>query len=157
MIKVCSQAGATRDYLRGLQQGRLKLPVGPLFLNPESVFRAFKKEVIDREPELFKISCLTRLRRLFAGDTPYFAGYGNRPNDIVAYQSVGIPASRIFIINKTGELKGSVSHTQRSSYKNQSSIVDMYFPPLHQRTDIQARYWDTPHVEIQLDQDKNTE
>jgi len=147
-----SQASATRDYLRGLQQGALKLPVGPLFLNPESVFRAFKKEVIDRQPEIFKISCLTRLRGLFVCDTPFFAGYGNRPNDIVAYQSVGIPRARIFIINKTGELKGSISHTQRTSYKTQSSIVDMYFPPLNQLVhlqDLQAHYWDNPHQLVQ--------
>ena len=126
-----SQAGATRDYLRGLQQGSLNLPHGPLFLNPESVFRAFKKEVIDRKPEIFKISCLRRLQRLFFGGTPFFAGYGNRPNDIIAYESVGIPKSRIFIINKVGELKGSISETMQTSYKTQSKLVDLYFPPLN--------------------------
>ena len=26
-----------------------------------------------------------------SGPTPYVAGYGNRPNDIEAYQKVGIP------------------------------------------------------------------
>jgi phosphatidate phosphatase PAH1 len=31
------------------------LPDGPLFLNPESLIHAFRKEVIDRNPEEFKI------------------------------------------------------------------------------------------------------
>ena len=130
-----SQAGATRDYLRGLQQGSLNLPVGPLFLNPESVFRAFKKEVIDKKPEIFKISCLKKLQDLFDCETPFFAGYGNRPNDIVAYETVGIPRTRIFIVNKTGELKGSYSETHRSTYGTQRTIADHYYPPISQAQD----------------------
>ncbi|MFN9939158.1 MAG: hypothetical protein ACK56I_06755, partial [bacterium] len=33
----------------------MTLPDGPLFLNPESLIHAFRKEVIDRNPEEFKI------------------------------------------------------------------------------------------------------
>ena len=36
-------------------QGNLKLPPGPLFLNPESALKSFKREVIDRQPEIFKV------------------------------------------------------------------------------------------------------
>ena len=36
-------------------QGDVTLPDGPLFLNPESLIHAFRKEVIDRNPEEFKI------------------------------------------------------------------------------------------------------
>ena len=110
----------------------MNLPAGPLFLNPESVFRAFKKEVIDRQPEIFKISCLSKLRELFNCETPFFAGYGNRPNDIVAYETVGIPRSRIFIVNKIGELKTSFNETKSSSYKTQMGIADQFFPPVSQ-------------------------
>jgi phosphatidate phosphatase PAH1 len=42
--------------------------------------------VIEKRPELFKIDCLRRLQGLFTDPTPYFAGYGNRPNDVLAYQ-----------------------------------------------------------------------
>ena len=143
-----SQAGATRDYLRGLQQGSLNLPQGPLFLNPESIFKAFKKEVIDKKPETFKISCLTKLQDLFVNSTPYFAGYGNRPNDVIAYQAVGIPRSRIFIVDKAGELKAPVSQTRRSSYKSQSGIADFVFPPISHIENNDSNYWSFPVPEV---------
>ena len=38
-----------------VMQGDVTLPDGPLFLNPESLIHAFRKEVIDRNPEEFKI------------------------------------------------------------------------------------------------------
>ena len=140
-----SQAGPTRDYLKCLQQGNLKLPEGPLFLNPESALRAFKKEVIDRTPEIFKISCLTNLRNLFDRRDPFFAGYGNRTNDVTAYEAVGIPKPRIFIINKTGELRGIVAETFQTSYRAQSQLVDVYFPPIGRLDREQdPTYWSTP-------------
>ena len=39
-----------------------------------------RKEVIDRNPEEFKIRCLKDIQSLFQGRNPFFAGYGNRPN-----------------------------------------------------------------------------
>ena len=133
-----------------MQQGNLKLPEGPLFLNPESALRAFKKEVIDRTPEIFKISCLTNLRNLFTRRDPYFAGYGNRTNDVTAYEAVGIPRPRIFIINKTGELRGIVAETFQTSYRDQSSLVDVYFPSISiLHTELDLGYWSTPHPPVE--------
>jgi phosphatidate phosphatase LPIN len=150
VFKCFSQAGPTRDYLKCLQQGNLKLPEGPLFLNPESALRAFKKEVIDRTPEIFKISCLTNLRNLFLRRDPYFAGYGNRTNDVTAYEAVGIPRPRIFIINKTGELRGIVAETFQTSYRAQSDLVDVYFPPSRLLdTELDASYWSPPHLPLE--------
>ena len=95
-----SQSAETKAYLQSLNQGNLKLPLGPLFLNPESAFKSFKREVIDRQPEIFKIECLQVLQGLFGSPsyTPYFAGYGNRPNDVTAYQVLPIISSGQFII-----------------------------------------------------------
>jgi len=153
-----SQAGETKAYLKSLNQGNLKLPLGPLFLNPESVFKSFKQEVIDRQPEVFKIDCLQALQCLFGcrSYTPYFAGYGNRPNDVTAYQAVGIPLSHIFIINKSGNLKGQLSRNIRTSYKNQCTLVDFFFPPverLEPQLDPQSsmfQYWKEPLPEVDV-------
>ena len=45
-----------------------------------TLIHAFKREVIDRNPEEFKIRCLKDIQSLFDGKNPFFAGYGNRPN-----------------------------------------------------------------------------
>ena len=80
-----SQATETKAYLKSLNQANLRLPDGPLLLNPESALRSFKREVIDRKPEIFKIKCLETLKDLYERN-PYFAGYGNKPTDVTAYQ-----------------------------------------------------------------------
>eukprot|EP00092_Neocalanus_flemingeri_P027613 GFUD01029962.1.p1 GENE.GFUD01029962.1~~GFUD01029962.1.p1 ORF type:complete len:431 (+),score=114.30 GFUD01029962.1:760-2052(+) len=151
-----SQSAETKAYLLSLNQGNLKLPLGPLFLNPESALKSFKREVIDRQPEIFKIQCLQVLQGLYGCPTPYFAGYGNRPNDVTAYQAVGIPRSRIFIINKTGNLKGQVCQNVQTSYKNQCALVDLFFPPV-ERLEPQLEdetssfhYWKDPLPDVDL-------
>jgi len=122
-----SQAAETKSYLLSLNQCDCKLPPGPLFLNPESALRSFKREVIDKEPEIFKIHCLSNLKELFL-QNPYFAGYGNKPTDVTAYKEVGIPSSHIFIVNKIGNLKHQVCESVSTSYKEQGQMVDHYFP-----------------------------
>ena len=83
--RAIGQASTTKDYLQSLKQGDVCLPDGPLFLNPDSLVHAFKREVIDRNPEEFKIRCLKDVQSLFEDKNPFFAGYGNRPN--VRYSS----------------------------------------------------------------------
>ena len=83
--RAIGQASTTKDYLQSLKQGDVCLPDGPLFLNPDSLVNAFKREVIDRNPEEFKIRCLKDIQSLFEDKNPFFAGYGNRPN--VRYSS----------------------------------------------------------------------
>jgi phosphatidate phosphatase LPIN len=78
--RAIGQATTTKDYLHSVKQGGVHLPDGPLFLNPDSLIHAFKREVIDRNPEEFKISCLKEIQSLFGDKNPFFAGYGNRPN-----------------------------------------------------------------------------
>lgn len=69
----------TREYLRSIRQGDVKLPDGPLLLNPTSLISAFHREVIERKPEQFKIACLSDIQALFP-QNPFYAGYGNRIN-----------------------------------------------------------------------------
>ena len=113
--RAIGQASITKDYLQSLKQGDVCLPEGPLFLNPDSLIHAFKREVIDRNPEEFKIRCLKDIQSLFEGKNPFFAGYGNRSNDAYAYRAVGIPVSRIFTINPAGELKHELTQNFQTS------------------------------------------
>lgn len=66
---------------------------------------------------------------MFGETNPFFAGYGNRPNDAYAYRAVGISVSRIFTINPAGKLKLDLIQNFTSSYIEQDSIVDHVFPP----------------------------
>lgn len=77
--RAIGQSRATRDYLRSIQQGNVKLPDGPLLLNPTSLISAFHREVIEKKPEEFKIACLSDIKALFP-ENPFYAGYGNRIN-----------------------------------------------------------------------------
>lgn len=126
--RAIGQATVTKEYLQSVRQGDLTLPDGPLFLNPESLIQCFRKEVIDRNPEEFKIACLRDIQTLFGGKNPFFAGYGNRTNDAYAYRAVGIPISRIFTINPAGELRHELTQNFQTSYNNQSTMVDHVFP-----------------------------
>lgn len=77
--RAIGQSRATREYLRSICQGDVKLPDGPLLLNPTSLISAFHREVIERKPEQFKIACLSDIQALFP-QNPFYAGYGNRIN-----------------------------------------------------------------------------
>ncbi|XP_047496262.1 phosphatidate phosphatase LPIN3-like isoform X2 [Penaeus chinensis] len=129
--RAIGQARITRDYLRSIKQGDLSLPDGPLLLNPTSLVQAFHREVIEKKPEEFKISCLRDIQALYPpARNPFYSGYGNKINDVWAYRAVGIPISRIFTINHRGELKHELTQTFQSSYIRQSKVVDETFPPL---------------------------
>jgi hypothetical protein len=39
------------------------------------------------------------------GSHPFYAGFGNRNTDVEAYLAVGIPPSKIFVINPAGEVR----------------------------------------------------
>jgi phosphatidate phosphatase PAH1 len=128
--RAIGQSKLTRDLLKNINQGGFKLPEGPLLVTPTSLFTAFQKEVIEKKPEEFKISCLKDIQSLFpTHNNPYYAGYGNKSTDVTAYKTVGIPVSRIFTINPQGELKHEISHIFQSSYSKLCDYVDLIFPP----------------------------
>jgi phosphatidate phosphatase LPIN len=94
------QSLSTREYLTGVQQGETTLPLGPIFMSPTRLIESFTREVIWRNPEEFKRACLEDIRSLFpAHFNPYYAGFGNRTSDETAYRAVGVPESRILLIN----------------------------------------------------------
>ncbi|XP_052124373.1 phosphatidate phosphatase LPIN3 isoform X2 [Frankliniella occidentalis] len=153
--RAIGQARVTREYLRSIKQDDLSLPDGPLLLNPTSLMSALHREVIERKPEEFKISCLRDIQALFPSHCkPFYAGYGNKINDVWAYRAVGIPIFRIFTINHRGELKHELTQTFQSSYLNMSCIVDQMFPARLEDTSEDYTsfiFWREPVDEVHID------
>ncbi|XP_034108587.1 phosphatidate phosphatase LPIN3 isoform X3 [Drosophila albomicans] len=150
--RAIGQSRVTREYLRSIRQGNVMLPDGPLLLNPTSLISAFHREVIEKKPEQFKIACLSDIRDLFPDKEPFYAGYGNRINDVWAYRAVGIPIMRIFTINTKGELKHELTQTFQSSYCSMTYIVDQLFPPVkHDEVAVEFsnfNYWRDPIADL---------
>ncbi|NXE91616.1 LPIN3 phosphatase, partial [Menura novaehollandiae] len=108
-------ARITKGYLKWVNEQGYGLPRGPILLAPSSLFSAFRREVIEKTPEVFKVACLTDIRNLFATKCPFYAAFGNRPNDVYAYKQVGLPESRIFTVNPKGELIQELTKNHKSS------------------------------------------
>jgi phosphatidate phosphatase LPIN len=145
--RAIGQARITREYLKSIKQGNLTMPDGPILLNPTSLITAFHREVIEKKPEQFKISCMSDIKALFPPDSnPFYAGYGNRINDVWAYRAVNIPIVRIFTINPQGQLKHELTRTFQSTYANMTDYVDQLFPPLIEAANEYSQfvYWRDP-------------
>eukprot|EP01069_Polyplicarium_translucidae_P000980 Polyplicarium_translucidae@DN1473_c0_g1_i1.p1 len=128
--RAIGQADTTRDYLFGLTQGEGKLPDGPLILSPDRLFPSFRREVIDRKPYIFKIAALKDMRHLFPSNyNPFHSGFGNRDTDHRAYVHIGIPESKVFIIDPNGTVH-HINQTYAKTYDSMSDMVDHMFPPL---------------------------
>uniref|UniRef100_A0A914MFN5 LNS2/PITP domain-containing protein n=1 Tax=Meloidogyne incognita TaxID=6306 RepID=A0A914MFN5_MELIC len=129
--RAIGQSHYTKTYLQSIAQGSQTLPDGPVLLSPTSVLMAFKKEVIERRPEEFKIACLNDLKSLFPVDRPFFAGFGNRETDVKSYKAVDIPLERILIIDPSGMLRRADKIGYVSDYVNMAiDTVDYIFPPI---------------------------
>ena len=125
----------TKKYLDAVEQEGRRLPIGPVLLNPSSLFGALAREVYYRNPEEFKMRCLLSVANIFP-QRPFYAGFGNKINDSVAYEHVGIPKHRIYIINTKGEVKPqneSLAMTFKTSYETLVEDVDHHFPVIKER------------------------
>jgi len=156
--RAIGQAGITRSYLQSIRQESNCLPNGPLLLSPSSLFLAFHREVIEKKPEDFKIGCLKDIAKLFPwregsatptleseiqraqgnsdslreniseSNSPFFAGFGNKSNDVTAYRAVGVPLARIFTVNHRGEICHELLKNYRTSYTSLKEMADHVFP-----------------------------
>ncbi|KAL1599436.1 lipin Ned1 [Nothophoma quercina] len=129
------QADITRAYLNGVVQEDYKLPRGPVIMSPDRTIAALRREVYLRKPEVFKMACLRDIMQLFdkpAGQTPFYAGFGNRFTDALSYRSVNIPSTRIFTINSNAEVSLDVLslNSYKTGYASMREIVDHFFPPV---------------------------
>ncbi|XP_062360820.1 phosphatidate phosphatase LPIN3-like [Cinclus cinclus] len=131
--RAIGMAHITKGYLKWVNEQGYGLPMGPMLLSPSSLMSAFHREVIEKKPEVFKVTCLTDIQKLFATKCPFYAGFGNRPNDVYAYKQVGLPESHIFTVNPKGELIQELTKNQKSTYERLSELVEVFFPPVGQR------------------------
>ncbi|XP_032931136.1 phosphatidate phosphatase LPIN3-like [Catharus ustulatus] len=130
--RAIGMAHITKGYLQWVHEQGCGLPMGPMLLSPSSLMSAFHREVIEKKPEVFKVTGLTDIRKLFATKCPFYAGFGNRPSDVYAYKQVGLPESRIFTVNPKGELIQELRKNQKSTYERLSELVEIFFPPVGQ-------------------------
>jgi phosphatidate phosphatase LPIN len=129
------QADTTRAYLNGVVQEGYRLPKGPVIMSPDRTIAALRREIYLRKPEVFKMACLRDIMNLFgkpAGQTPFYAGFGNRFTDALSYRSVNIPSYRIFTINSNAEVSLDVLslNSYKTGYASMREIVDHFFPPV---------------------------
>ncbi|XDB63886.1 hypothetical protein AB1E18_017205 [Capra hircus] len=158
--RAIGMADMTRGYLHWVNDKGTILPRGPLMLSPSSLFSAFHREVIEKKPEKFKIECLTDIKNLFApAQQPFYAAFGNRPNDVYAYRQVGVPDCRIFTVNPKGELIQERTKGNKSSYHRLSELVEHVFPLLNKEQNSAFPcpefssfcYWREPIPEVDLE------
>lgn len=158
--RAIGMADLTKGYLQWVSERGCGLPKGPILLSPSSLFSALHREVIEKKPEVFKIACLSDIQQLFLPHgQPFYAAFGNRPNDVTAYRHVGLPESRIFTVNPRGELIQEPMKNHKSTYKRLSEVVELLFPPLDRgpSTDLANPeyssfcYWREPLTTVDLD------
>lgn len=130
-----SQSSMTKTYINWTKKDGRNLPYGPILLNPSSLISALLREVWTKNPEEFKIDCLSGIANLFPNYwDPFYAGFGNKSNDEKAYRTVKIPDKRIFTIDKKGVVKSSDLSLSNfsTSYERLEQVVDFFFPPICQ-------------------------
>ncbi|KAM6376334.1 LOW QUALITY PROTEIN: phosphatidate phosphatase LPIN2 [Alca torda] len=158
--RAIGMADITRGYLHWVNDKGTILPRGPLMLSPSSLFSAFHREVIEKKPEKFKIECLNDIKNLFApSKQPFYAAFGNRPNDVYAYMQVGVPDCRIFTVNPKGELIQERTKGNKSSYYRLSELVEHVFPLLNKEQSSAFPcpefssfcYWREPLPDLNMD------
>ncbi|XP_004687444.1 PREDICTED: phosphatidate phosphatase LPIN3 isoform X2 [Condylura cristata] len=158
--RAIGMADLTKGYLRWVSERGCGLPKGPILLSPSSLFSALHREVIEKKPEVFKIACLSDIQQLFLPHgQPFYAAFGNRPNDVIAYRQVGLPASRIFTVNPRGELIQELMKNHKSTYERLGEVVELLFPPVARgpSTDLANPeysnfcYWRAPLATVELD------
>ena len=120
------QIESTRSYLDCVDQGGEKLPIGPLLLSPDSMFTSIVRE-ISNYAQVFKEKTLKEILQLYPPNVfPFYAGFGNRDGDAVAYQRTGIPMARIFILKSAKKSKEKYSCIK--NFNEVSLNLDENFP-----------------------------
>ena len=126
--RAIGQSNMTKNYLNNLIQEKKALPPGPMLMSPDGLFSALKREVIQRKPHLLKIPLLTEIKNLFPDNVkPFFAGFGNRDTDAIAYRYLDIPLNNIFIVDPNSEVI-QLGKEETTTYKDINKELEKYFP-----------------------------
>ena len=120
---------STKNSLNSINQDGFLMPVGPMMMNESGYVDAIKTEIIDKVPQEFKIECLLNLLKLFPSDVePFYAGFGNKPSDKIAYEKIGIDPGKIYIINEKGEVAKNFRTNCKTNFLLMDEQIDQLFP-----------------------------
>ena len=129
-VRAIFQSETTRDFLYNLSQKNEKLPKGPIIMDPDGVFSSFKKGIIQKQQHLIKILSLLEIKNLFNdNEQHFFAGFGNKESDAIAYRYLGIELKNIFIINKYSEIT-QLNEKNKTNYDELCKNCDLFFPKI---------------------------
>lgn len=121
------QCELTRSLIKNLVQSEESMPICPVLVNPVDFLVAFQSELIENNPEEFKINFLNMLKSLFDdGQSPFVAGFGNKLNDLMTYKTIGLDDNSIFLINSSGKIINSI-HGELT-YGLIHDKIDEFFP-----------------------------
>ena len=122
------QSEATHNFLNNLIENNIKLPKGPIIMDADGIFSSFKKGIIQKQTDLIKILSLLEIKNLFEDDEQhFFAGFGNKETDAIAYRYLGIDLKNIFIINTNSQIK-QLGEKNNITYKELCDNCDSIFP-----------------------------
>ena len=110
---------------------------------------------------MLKISNLKGLGELFRHQNPdapcpFFAGFGNRTSDVETYRAIGIPDSRIFIVNPEGVIETPTGVRFFNGYVNLCEMVDSIFPPENEKLLNSSEYSDFAYWRDEIPNDSKT-
>ena len=126
--RAIGQSTMTKNYLNNLIQEQNKLPPGPMLMSPDGLFSALKREIIQRKPHLLKIPLLTEIKNLFPKNiNPFYAGFGNRDTDAIAYRYLDIPLNNIFIVDPNSDVI-QLGKEETTTYNDINNNLESYFP-----------------------------
>ena len=123
------QAKRTKNYLESIDQGGEIMPDGPVITSTDGLFSSFNREVIQKTPHLFKIEMLRGIYKVFEDNdkNPFYAGFGNRETDAIAYTTLAIETKRIFTINDKSEIK-VLKNGNTVNFTDLNKTIDETFP-----------------------------
>ena len=127
------QSEATHEFLGSIKQNDKKLPYGPIIMDPDGIFSSFKKGIVQKQQHLIKILSLLEIKNLFGSkntEQHFFAGFGNKETDAIAYRYLGIPLKNIFIINTSSDIV-QLGEKEKTTYPKLIESCDEFFPKLY--------------------------
>jgi phosphatidate phosphatase LPIN len=134
--RAIGQSKTTKEFLENVVQNSNSLPRGPVIMSPDRLFKSFVREVIHRTPQKFKAEKLREIAGLFPEErNPFFAGFGNRDTDAIAYRAAGVPLNKIFIINTESTIY-VYNNTYAKTYSQLDDLVFEMFPPVNQDEEL---------------------
>lgn len=152
--RAIGQTKTTKEFLQSVNQLNNSLPEGPLITSPDRLFKSFVREVIHRTPQKFKAEKLREIAALFPEErNPFYAGFGNRDTDAIAYRAAGVPLNKIFIINAESRIF-AFNNTYAKNYSQLDELVFEMFPYVEKQQELadyefcNLNYWKPDYLPL---------